>query len=69
MMTTKNRSASIASETLRVESATHLLDDDVWFRVTWSVLDKNGKSGSIRVLHSLSPNPRPVFLQAGQEEQ
>jgi len=68
-MTTKNRSASIASITLRVEHATHPPDEDVWFRVVWSVSDKSGKSGNIWVLHSFSPNPRPVFVQAGQQEE
>jgi hypothetical protein len=58
-MTEKNKSATIASVTLHVDLAKASQHDggDMWFKVNWTVLDKNGLSGNIFVLNSFSLNP------------
>ncbi len=65
----KDQSASIVSVTLRVEHPTQPPEENVLFRVIWSVLDKNGKSGNFWVAYSFSQNPRPTIVQAGQGKQ
>jgi hypothetical protein len=57
-MTETNTSASIAKVTLHVELAKQSVEDDMWFKVTWTILDKNGLSGDIFVLNSFSLKPR-----------
>jgi len=52
VMTGKNQSSSIASVTLHVELARRPVEGDVFFKVTWTILDKNGLSGDIFVINS-----------------
>jgi hypothetical protein len=59
VMTETNKSASIASVTLHVELAKQPVEDDMWFKVTWTVLDKNGLYGDIFVINSFSLKPEP----------
>ncbi len=56
VMTAKNKSASVASVTLKLDLAKPSKRDagEMWFRVRWIVQDKNGKSGEIFVLNSFS---------------
>jgi len=55
--TEKNKSASIESVTLHVELVKQPVEGDVWFKVTWTVLDKNGLSSDIFVINSFSLKP------------
>jgi hypothetical protein len=59
VMTAKNRSASIASLTLKMDLAKASKQDggDIWFRVRWIIQDKNGLSGEIFILNSFSVSP------------
>jgi hypothetical protein len=60
VMTTKNKSATVASVTLKMELAEAVKPGggDMWFKVRWIIQDKNGLSGEIYVLNSFSPNPQ-----------
>jgi hypothetical protein len=58
VMTGKNEAASIASVTIRVilgKMPQH--SGDMWFRVNWTILDKNGRLGNLYVDNSFSLNP------------
>jgi hypothetical protein len=57
VMTPTNKSAGIASVTLHEELANRPVKDDIWYKVTWRILDKSGESGDIYVLNSFSLNP------------
>jgi len=57
VMTPKNDSATIASVTLKLELATAPKRGDMWFKVSWIILDKSGQSGEIYVLNSFSLSP------------
>ncbi len=57
MTTEKNKSASIESVTLHVELTKQPVEGDMWFKVTWTVLDKNGLSSDIFVINSFSLKP------------
>jgi hypothetical protein len=46
VMTGTNSSAGIASVTLHVELAKQPVEGEMWFKVTWTLLDKNRLSGS-----------------------
>jgi hypothetical protein len=54
VMTTKNQSATITHVTLSVEVAKQIFENEVWFKVTWKISDKNGRSGSLFVINSMS---------------
>jgi hypothetical protein len=60
VMTAKNKSATIASVTLKMDLARASIRDggDWWFKVKWIIQDKNGLSGEIYVLNSFSRSPR-----------
>ncbi len=57
----KDAYATVATVTLNVELADEekLVGDDMWYKVTWRILDKNGLSGDIFVLNTFSLNPEP----------
>jgi hypothetical protein len=59
VMTAQNTSASVASVTLKVDfaKASKLDGGDMWFKVRWIILDKNGLSGEVFVLNSFALNP------------
>jgi len=57
VMTAKNDSATVASVTLKMELAKEAKHDDMWFKVSWIIEDKNGLSGEIYVLNSFSLSP------------
>jgi hypothetical protein len=61
-MSTTNDSASITKVTLRVDSTQRRTEQDTLFKVTWSVEDKNGKSGNIFIIFSVSPVQRPNLI-------
>lgn len=54
VMLQMNKSPSISSVSLSLELANRLLNGDMLFKVTWTILDRNGLSGDIFVLHSFS---------------
>jgi hypothetical protein len=51
------KSAGIESVTLHVELAKQPVEGDLRFKVTWTVLDKNGPSSDIFVINSFSLKP------------
>ncbi len=59
VMTAKNTTASVVSVTLNIDMAKAPERDggDMWFKVRWTILDKNGQSGEIFVLNSFVLNP------------
>jgi hypothetical protein len=57
VMTAKNGSATVASVTLKMELAKEPKQDDMWFKVSWIIQDKNGLTGEIYVLNSFSLSP------------
>jgi hypothetical protein len=59
VMTAQNTSASVASVTLKVDfaKASKLDGGDMWFKVRWIILDRNGLSGEVFVLNSFALNP------------
>ena len=54
----KIKSSTIASVTLNVELAKRAFEGERFYKVAWTVLDKNGRTGSIFVVNSFSLNPR-----------
>jgi hypothetical protein len=58
-MATKNTSSSVASVTLNLDLAKvpKLDGGDMWFKVRWIILDRNGMTGEVFVLNSFSLNP------------
>lgn len=54
----ENAAAGIKSVTVKVELANHAMNDDMMFKVTWEVLDKNGLSGSLDIYNSFSLKPK-----------
>jgi|SRR5882672_74978 len=59
VMTPNNALASIENVTLKIDLAKAPKDQggDMWFKVRWIILDKNGQSGEIFVLNSFALNP------------
>lgn len=65
VMTAKNKSASIATVTLKLELAKlpeqlhgmEGLEGETFFKVRWIIEDKSGASGEIFILNSFSANP------------
>lgn len=54
----KNNSGSgIDSVTVHLELANQSVGDEMPFKVTWTILDKNGLSGDIFIINSFSLNP------------
>src|SRR2546430_17470155 len=49
VMTTKNKSATVVSVTLKMDLARASKQDggDMWFKVRWIIEDKNGRSGEL----------------------
>jgi hypothetical protein len=62
VMTTKNKSATIASVTLKIDmgKAPSTYPNDMWFQVRWIIEDKSGRSGQIAVLNSFSLGTAPA---------
>lgn len=57
VMTGAKNPASIVSVTLHVELAKQPLEGEMLFKVTWTLLDKNGLSGDIFIINSFSLAP------------
>ncbi len=57
IISNKNPTSSIESVTVHFEIAKEAVGDEMPFKVTWTILDKNGKSGEIFVLNSYSLKP------------
>lgn len=59
VMRAKNKSATIASVTLKIDLAKPSEQDgsDTWFQVRWIIEDKSGLSGEIYVINSFSRSP------------
>lgn len=65
VMTAKNKSASVATVTLKLELAKPPeqlqgmagLEGEIFFKVRWIIEDKSGASGEIFILNSFSANP------------
>jgi hypothetical protein len=59
VMTARNATASVESVTLNIDMAKASERDggDMWFKVRWTILDKNGQSGEIFVLNSFRLKP------------
>jgi hypothetical protein len=57
VMAEKNKAASLATVTLHVELREAPIESDMWFKVTWTLSDRNGRSGEIFVINSFSLNP------------
>jgi hypothetical protein len=55
--TEENKSAGIESVNLHVELDKQPVEGDLRFKVTWTVLDKNGPSSDIFVINSFSLKP------------
>ena len=60
VMAAENDAASVASVTLKTELAKRRVRGEMFYKVSWIVNDKNGKSGEIFVINSFSPQPRPA---------
>jgi len=58
VMACNNRTATIERVTLHFESAKEPIEDEMLYRVTWEVLDKNGLRGNLFVVNSFSLEPR-----------
>lgn len=54
VMTTKNQSATITQVTLSVRVDDKTFESEVWFRVDWKISDKNGRTGTLWVINSMS---------------
>lgn len=54
IMTTKNQSVTITKVTLSVEVTDQVFENEIWFKVNWRIADKNGRSGSLFVINSMS---------------
>lgn len=63
VMTPSNTTASIEKLTLHLEFAEKPIESDLLFRVIWRLLDKNGKSGQIFILFSMTPVQRPNIIR------
>jgi hypothetical protein len=53
----RNSASSIERVTVKVELANKLAGDQMFYKISWIVLDKNGKTGDIFVLNSFSIEP------------
>jgi hypothetical protein len=54
VMTTKNQSATITHVTLSVQVADRIFENEVWFKVDWKISDRNGRTGTLFVINSMS---------------
>lgn len=52
-----NDASSIQKVTVKVELANKMVGDQMFYKISWIVLDKNGKTGDIFVLNSFSIEP------------
>lgn len=57
VMIAKNAGATVASVTLQLELAKRVEHGEVFFKVSWIIEDKNGRTGEIYVINSFSLNP------------
>jgi hypothetical protein len=55
-----NSEAGIRSVTLSVELGNRPMQDQMVFRVTWDILDRNGLTGTLQIYNSFSLNSSPV---------
>jgi hypothetical protein len=53
-----SKSSSISNVTVHMQLANQPVRDEMLFKVTWTVLDKNGLSGDIFIINSFSLKPR-----------
>lgn len=61
VITAKNKSATIASVTLKLDLAkpSKELEGETLFRVRWIIQDKNGQTGEIFIINSFSSDSEP----------
>ena len=57
VISSNNTASGIKSVTVNVELANQPVGDEMGFRVTWKILDKNGLSGLLEIYNSFSINP------------
>jgi hypothetical protein len=58
VMSSQNSMATVDKVTLRFELAKEPLEDEMLYKMTWEVLDKNGLSGDLFIINSFSLNPQ-----------
>ncbi|MBI1955641.1 MAG: hypothetical protein HYS38_04540 [Acidobacteria bacterium] len=58
VMTTNNTAASIEKVTVHLEWANQVVENEIFYKIMWTVADKNGLSGDIFVINSFSLTPR-----------
>ena len=56
-MSTENKTATVDKVTLRFELAKQPLEHQMFYKMTWEVLDKNGLTGDLYILNSFSIKP------------
>ncbi|MGD0923344.1 MAG: hypothetical protein ABSA70_16510 [Terriglobia bacterium] len=54
VMTTNNTAATIEKVTVHLQLANQVVENEIEYRITWTVADKNGLSGEIFVINSFS---------------
>jgi hypothetical protein len=57
VMSADNKTATIDKVTLRFELAKQPLEHEMFYKMTWEVLDKNGLTGDLFILNSFSLKP------------
>jgi len=57
VMSADNKTATIDKVTLRFELANQPADDEMFYKMTWEVLDRNGLTGDLLILNSFSLKP------------
>lgn len=55
----KNSATGIKSVTVNVDLANQPVEDRMMYRLTWKILDSNGKTGLLEIYNSFSLNPEP----------
>ena len=58
VMATNNKAASIEKVTVHLEMANQVVENEMAYKITWRISDKNGLSGDIFVLNSFSLTPQ-----------
>lgn len=57
VISSNNTASEIESVTVNVELANQPVGDEMVFRVTWKIRDKNGLSGLLEIFNSFSLDP------------
>jgi len=48
----RNNSADVSSVTVHIELANQVIHKELFYKISWTILEKNGKSGEIYILNS-----------------